>query len=71
MDNRLGWEAFMDSRASSRFGLVRGCKASGLRELGFGRRISLLALVLILVIPHSASAQATATLNGVVRDSLR
>ena len=27
------------------------------------------ALVLILAIPHSASAQATATLNGVVRDS--
>ena len=62
----------MDSRASSRFALVRGCKdSSGLREFGFGHRISLLlvALVLILVIPHSASAQATATLNGVVRDS--
>ena len=70
MDNRLGWGAFMGSRASSLFALVRGCKdSSGLREFGFGRRISLLALVLILVIPHSASAQATATLNGVVRDS--
>jgi hypothetical protein len=72
MDNRLGWEAFMDSRASSILALVRACKdSSGLREFGFGYRISLglLALVLILVIPHSASAQATATLNGVVRDS--
>src|SRR5712691_7456345 len=72
MDNRLGWEAIMDHRASSLFALVRGCKdLSGLREFGCGRRISLLlvALVLILVIPHSASAQATATLNGVVRDS--
>ena len=70
MDNRLGWEAFMDSRASSILALVRACKdSSGLREFGFGHRISLLALVLILVIPHSASAQATATLNGVVRDS--
>ena len=61
----------MGSRASSLFALVRGCKdSSGLREFGFGHRISLLlALVLILVIPHSASAQATATLNGVVRDS--
>jgi hypothetical protein len=70
MDNRLGWEAFMGSRASSLLTLVRGRKdSSGLREFGFGRRISLLALLLILVIPHSASAQATATLNGVVRDS--
>src|SRR6202521_4608090 len=62
----------MDNRASSLFALVRGCKdSSGLREFGFGHRISLLlvALVLIFVIPHSASAQATATLNGVVRDS--
>jgi hypothetical protein len=62
----------MDNRASSFFALVRGCKnSSGLREFGFGHRISLLlvALVLIFAIPHSASAQATATLNGVVRDS--
>src|SRR5712692_3858280 len=62
----------MSNRASSLFALVRGCKdSSGLREFGFGHRISLLlvALVLIFVIPHSASAQATATLNGVVRDS--
>src|ERR1700675_4520818 len=44
--------------------------SSGLREFGFGHRVALLfvALVLILAIPHSASAQATATLNGVVRD---
>jgi Carboxypeptidase regulatory-like domain/TonB dependent receptor len=70
MDNRLGWEGFMGSRTSSRFALVRGCKdSSGSRELRFSRRIPLLALVLIFVIPHSASAQATATLNGVVRDS--
>ena len=62
----------MDNRASSLFALVRGCKASSrLRAFGFDNRISLplVALVLILVIPHSASAQATATLNGVVRDS--
>src|SRR4029077_17308342 len=63
----------MDNRASSLFALVRGCNdgSSGLREFGFGQRISLLlvALVLIFVIPNSASAQATATLNGVVRDS--
>jgi len=72
MDNRLGWESFMDSRAFSIFALVRACKdSSGLREFGLGYRISLglLALVLILVIPHGASAQATATLNGIVRDS--
>src|SRR5437773_8565908 len=62
----------MDNRASSLFVLVRGCKdSSGLREFGFSNRLSLLlvALVLMFVIPYSASAQATATLNGVVRDS--
>jgi hypothetical protein len=62
----------MDNRASSLFALVRGCQdSSGLRQFGFGHGTSLLpvALLLILVIPHSASAQATATLNGVVRDS--
>lgn len=62
----------MDYRASSLFAPVRGCKASsGLREFGFGYRIWLLLVVLALmvVIPHSASAQATATLNGVVRDA--
>jgi hypothetical protein len=62
----------VDSRASSLFALVRGCKASfRLREFGLGNRICLVlvALVLILVIPNTASAQATATLNGVVRDS--
>jgi hypothetical protein len=62
----------MDNRASSLFALLRGCKdSSGLRESGFRNRIALLfvALVLIVVIPHSASGQATATLNGVVRDS--
>src|SRR6202142_321205 len=72
MGTRLGWGAFLDSRASSFCALVRACKdSSGLREFGFGHRISsgLLALALILVIPHSASAQATATLNGVGRDS--
>ena len=70
MDNHLGWGMFLSSRASSFFALVRECKnSSGLREFGFGDCISLLALVLILAIPRSASAQATATLNGVVRDS--
>src|ERR1700680_5059316 len=40
------------------------------RGYGFRRGIMVLyvALVSILLIPHSASAQATATLNGVVRD---
>src|ERR1700730_10416381 len=62
----------MDNRASSLFAPVRGCKAlSSLREFGFAHRVWLLlvALVLIVMIPHSAAAQATATLNGVVRDS--
>src|SRR6201993_1946442 len=62
----------MYNRASSLFAPVRGCNSSsGLRQFGFGQRISLLlvALLLIVLIPHSASAQATATLNGVVRDS--
>jgi len=62
----------MDNCASSVFALVRGCKdSSGLREVRFCHRIwlPLVALVLILAIPHSASAQATATLNGIVRDS--
>ena len=69
--NLMGWGAFMDNRASSFFHLLRAYKdSSGLRESGFGDRVALLfvALVLILAIPHSASAQATATLNGVVRD---
>src|ERR1700704_4448703 len=60
----------MDNRASSFFALVRGCKnSSGLREFGFGHRISLLlvALALVFAIPDSAPAQATP--NGVVRDS--
>src|SRR5437870_4285463 len=62
----------MDNRASSLLPLVRGCKdSSGLRRFGFGHRLSLLlvALGLLFVIPQSASGQATATLNGVVRDS--
>lgn len=58
------------NQASSLFALVRGHKdLSGLREFGFGHRISLLLVELVLMIPHSASPQATATLNGVVRDS--
>src|ERR1700747_2807700 len=62
----------MDNRASSLFAPLRGCQASsGLRQFGFGHRVWLLlvALALMVVIPHSALAQATATLNGVVRDS--
>src|SRR5438309_8746475 len=62
----------MDNGVSRLFALVRGCKdSSGLCEFGFGRRFSLLlvALGLLFVIPQSAAAQATATLNGVVRDS--
>src|SRR6267143_3527453 len=62
----------MDNRAFVFLPLVRGCKdSSGLRRFGFGHRLSLLlvALGLLFVIPQSASGQATATLNGVVRDS--
>src|ERR1043166_9198925 len=71
--NRIGVRgAFMDNRASSLFALLPGPKdSSGWCESGFRHRIALLfvALVLIVVFPHSASGQATATLNGVVRDS--
>src|ERR1700736_4136197 len=52
--------------------LIREGKGScGWREYGFRRGAAALyvALVSILLIPNSASAQATATLNGVVRDS--
>ena len=60
----------MDNQASSLFALVRGCEdSSGMREFGFGHRISWLLVALVLIIPHSASGQATAALNGVVRDS--
>src|SRR3954447_26717523 len=65
-------EAYMANQASSLFALVQGCKfLSGWREFRFGNRIYLLlaALLLTLVIPHNASAQATASLDGVVRDS--
>jgi len=63
--------ASMDNRASSLCASLRGCKdSSECRESGFSLRIALLfvALVLIVVIPRNASGQATATLNGVVRD---
>jgi Carboxypeptidase regulatory-like domain/TonB dependent receptor len=60
----------MDNHASSLFALVRGRgDSSGLRQFTFGHRISWLLVALVLLVPHSASAQATATLNGVVRDS--
>src|SRR5258708_3604543 len=62
----------MDNPASSLFARFGGCKfLSSLRDLGFGPRISLLlvAIVLVVLTVHSASAQATATLNGIVRDS--
>jgi len=61
----------MNNRASDIFALVRGCKdSSGLREPRVGHHVSLLlvALVWLFAMPHSASAQATATLNGLVRD---
>jgi hypothetical protein len=56
MDNRLGWEAFMGSRTSSLFALVRECKDSfGSRELRFSHRIPLLGLVWVLArtLPYS------------------
>src|SRR4029077_7938955 len=48
-----------------------GQDSCGWREHGFRRPTAALyvALLLMLVIPNRASAQATATLNGVVRDS--
>src|SRR4029077_11835229 len=66
----IRWEAFMDNQASSFLALVRGCKDSpGLRQFRFSHHIPLVLVALVLMIPRSASAQATATLNGVVRDS--
>ena len=62
----------MDNCASNVLALVRECKdPSGLREYGSGRHTSLLlvALALMFVIPNCAWGQATATMNGVVRDS--
>ena len=62
----------MHDQAVSFFALIReGKNSCGWREYGFRRGTAALyvALVLILVIPNRASAQATATLNGVVRDS--
>src|SRR5246500_837886 len=48
-----------------------GQESCGWREHGFRRPTAALyvALLLMLVIPNRASAQATATLNGVVRDA--
>src|SRR5256886_11037475 len=62
----------MHNQAFSFFALIREGKDScGWHEDGFrcGAAALCVALVLILVIPNTASAQATATLNGVVRDS--
>ena len=62
----------MHNQAFSFFSLIREGKDScGWHEDGFrcGAAALCVALVLILVIPNTASAQATATLNGVVRDS--
>src|ERR1700730_12280309 len=61
----------MHDQALTVFALVREGKDScGCREYGFRCGITALyvALVLILIIPHNASAQGTATLTGVVRD---
>ena len=62
----------MHDRAFRFMGLIREGKDScGWRGYRFrwGNAVLFVALVLLLVIPNSASAQATATLNGVVRDS--
>src|SRR6266700_2813500 len=65
----------MHSHAFRFWSLIRdGEDSSGSRKYRFHRGIVALvslyvALVLMFVIPHGASAQATATLNGVVRDS--
>jgi len=61
----------MHNRAFRFLALIRGDEDScAWSDYGFRRGIAALyvAIVLILVIPNSASAQATATLNGVVRD---
>src|ERR1700751_4452763 len=62
----------MDDRTFGFFALIRKSEDSrGWGDNGFRGGIAALyvALVLIVVIPHGALAQATATLNGVVRDS--
>src|SRR5438128_2265828 len=65
----------MRSHAFRFWSLIRvGEDSSGWRKYRFHRGLAALvalcvALVLIFMIPQSASAQATATLNGVVRDS--
>src|ERR1700676_2924353 len=64
-------EVFMHDQAFRFLALIREGKDScGWREDGIRRGITALyvALLFILLIPRSASAQATATLNGVVRD---
>ena len=62
----------MHDRAVKFFSPIReGKDSSGWRGYGFRRGTAALyvALVLVLVLPNCASAQATASLNGVVRDS--
>src|SRR5260370_2332738 len=62
----------MHDRAFRFRALIREGKDScGWRGYRFrcGNAVLFVALVLLLVIPNGASAQATATLNGVVRDS--
>src|SRR6267378_3653271 len=72
MATQFSREAFMHDRAFRFMALIREGKDScGWRGYRFrwGNAVLFVALVLLLVIPNSASAQATATLNGVVRDS--
>src|SRR5437588_12797758 len=72
MANQFSREAFMHDRAFRFMGVIvegkDSCGWCGCR-VRCGNAVLFVALVLLLVLPNSVSAQATATLNGVVRDS--